>query len=225
VGLVSAISPTFYHHARDFEHVRHDIVLPWRVTQALPPPDCLRGCEDTNDEWHDALHFEACYRWLAQRVGFWPLWLAVGADDEDRRMSGYHTQFRKRAPGEERSNSVLFSWTQPPSAALRYLCYEHWYIVLNSVYYEGDCGCVDGAHPQAAWVSAQIEEWVMHPRRQPRAWLRAAAREPHSVQAVAPMLDLRSADSVWCRNQSVARDLIRMGFARERVRVQRMSAW
>jgi hypothetical protein len=209
------VKPLLYHHCREFEHVRYDIVIPWRITQALPPCTCPSASDiehlPAEDAYHDALHFEACYRWLAQRVGFWPLWLAVGASDEDRRMSGYSRQWQR---GRE-DNLVLFSWAQVPALDLRYLCYEHWYIVLNSVDYQG-------WHPRAAEVTPQIEKWVLHPRRSEREWLRAAAREVHSVQAVAPMLDLRTAEGVWCRNQATANALTAMGFERERVYVQRL---
>jgi hypothetical protein len=71
-------------------------------------------------------------------------------------------------------------------------------------------------------VTPQIESWVLHPRRSARAWLAAAARESYSVQAVAPMLDLRTADSVWCRNQKTRRKLLKMGFSPSQVCVHRL---
>jgi hypothetical protein len=54
-------------------------------------------------------------------------------------------------------------------------------------------------------------------------WLRCARNEPHSVQAVAPMLDLRTADQVWCRNQVTKVALIELGFDPEQVIVRRLA--
>jgi hypothetical protein len=211
------MTPLLYHHCRELVHTRYDLVVPWRVTQALPEP-AERDTGTVWDDWSLAEHMEASYRWLAQRVGFWPLWLAVGASDEDRRMSGYQLQWRRQS---ETANNVLFSWARPPTPTLHYLCYGHWHIVLNSVYYQGRYRQPD-YRAEVEGMTPQLESWVMHPRRQPRDWLRAAASEPHSVQAVVPLLDLRTADVLWCRNQAARKQLCDMGFAPERVLVRRL---
>lgn len=216
-----------YHHCRELEHVYYDVVLPWRLTHNHPEPPCSHegGC-DRYEDWHWAGHMEASYRWLAERVGYWPLWLAVGETDDDRRMTGYQNQWSRATPASDASNSVLFSWSEEPCASLRYLCYDHWHIILNSVWTE-EFGWVqrDGEHRRAyvAGVSPRSESWVFHASWKRGDWLRQARREPHTVQAVVPMLDLRSAEEIWCRNQAARRQLLSLGFDQNRVQVRRLA--
>ena len=218
-------APVLYHHARSVDHVRFGTVLPVRRTQLLPAPNCLAaGSCDWDDDWHFAWQFEAAYGWLAEEVGFWPLFLAVGATDEDRRMTGYQNQW-SRAPvwgscGRPR-DVVLFSWSTPPERVV-HLDYDHWHIVLGSA--------VNLCHHDRAHVSsprlelgdARVASWVMHRSWRQSAWLRHARRHPHTVQAVSPALDLAAADAVWAPNQRVARRLLRLGFSADRVAVQRL---
>jgi hypothetical protein len=57
----------------------------------------------------------------------------------------------------------------------------------------------------------------------PARWRRHARTHPASVQAVAPALDLASADAIWCRSQAARRMLIAKGFAADRVEVRRIA--
>lgn len=192
-----------FHHCRDLAHAGFGVVEPVRLTRLVPEPAC-DGAPCDDDEWHDALAFEAAYAWLAERQGFWPLFLAVGDDDEARRITGY-------AHG---SDPVLFSWRTAPAGCV-YSDHASWHIVLNSVRRDGHAARVEG-------LGARVPAMVLKPSYRPSAWLRLARAHPGWVQAAVPRLDLRSADAVWCRNRAARRELLARGFARERVEVRRV---
>jgi hypothetical protein len=207
--------PLLYHHARPLAHVHHGAVAPVRETGVVPAPGCAagNGACDWGDAWHVALHMEAAYGWLAERVGFWPLFLAVGEGDDDRRVTGYQNQWpRHWVPPRD---LVLFSWPEPPAGAV-HCCHDHWNIVLNSVRHGG------GRHElRVELEDARAESWVLHRSWSRTDWQRHARRSPGSVQAVAPALDLAAADEVWAPNRHVARVLAGLGF--ERVAVRRLA--
>jgi hypothetical protein len=217
-----------YQHCRELDHVRYDVGLGYRYTHAHAEPDCARsggGCDFT-ERWHHAFYFEAAYRWLAERVGFWPLWLAVGGSDDDRRRTSYHDQFRRAwADGVGVANPVLFSWREKPSPLLRYPCFEHWSTIsLTGI----DCQPPQASGPRqhrsvCPPADPRAQTWILHPSWSEGDWLRRAGLVPRSVQAVAPMLDLRSADAVWCRNQPTRRRLVEIGFDPGRVQVRRLA--
>jgi len=163
---------------------------------------------------------------LAERTGFWPLFLAVGSTDNDLRMTGYANQFQRPSPTVEvPNNSVLFSWLRSPSTHLRYTCYDHWHIALNCVSYPDYPHSDDKKRHRTEIVgmTPQMESWVFHNSWKESDWLRMARRDPHSVQGVVPQLDLRSADEVWCRNKGTRRELLRMGFREDQVIVKRLA--
>ena len=206
-----------WHHSRSVEDAPFAVVHGQRRTETLPPPRCSSGepC-DWNDEWHWAFYWEALFEWLAERVGFWPIFLSVGASDDDRLMTGYSNQWLRRPPATI-ANAVLFSYASEPDAAA-YSDYGWWHCVLNGL------GPLE-AHRELERVHAPspYEERMILKRSWSRSrWLGKAASDPHSVQAVVPRLDLRAADEVWCRNQTTRRELLRRGFSAERVHVRRL---
>lgn len=128
--------PLTYHHCRELAHVRH------RAVHAVRPFP-----RSTGDLVHPDRHDEVAYAWMADRCGFWPLWLAVGDDEVARRLTGYPNQWRRllvSAPDPERCldrrrgdvpSDVLFSWADAPAGVV-HSDYHNWHLVLNSVEYE-----------------------------------------------------------------------------------------
>lgn len=215
-----------YHHCRNIDHVLYDIVIPYRPHIHLPVPDCSGHCNF--DDWHTYLDYDTAYRWLAERTGFWPLWLAVGADEDAIYMTGYASQFTRiiswskegnkyRKTGEFPSD-VLFSWQQAPQGAF-YLDYSNWHVVLNSVYLH----CKDGHQAEIRDISSWWERQILRPSWKKSDWQRVTIRGTHSVQAVCPQLDLRSADLVRVRNKKEKIRLEKMGF--RNVEVWRIKTW
>jgi len=219
-----------FHHARQLAHVVHGAVRPVKLTEVLPP-SCRETDCDWGDPWHDALYFEAAYQWLAERAGFWPLFLSVGSGERDRALTGYQNQWRRirsqdhdetryRGPGEF-PNLVLFSYRHAPASAI-FNDFGYWHLVLNCI----DWAACSGHHLQQVPLSAREERLVLKRSWSSSDWLRKARRDPGSVQAVVPELDLAAADEVWCRNEATRGHLIALGFAPGRVRVQRIRvAW
>lgn len=217
-----------FHHSRPLAYSPYDLVLPTRLTD-LSSPTCPKPTAAKPycpwDDWHDALHMEAAYRWLAERVGFWPLFLAVGSGEDTLRMTGYEHQFARilawhksgntyRAKGDFPSDA-LFSWREPP-ALVRFTDYSWWHVVLNS--HE-----LVGRHRYALRdISPYYERCILRPSWNQARWLTKALKEPGSTQAVAPQLDLRSADLVRVRSKQARAQLLERGFTPKRVEVWRM---
>lgn len=178
-------------HCIDLEHARPHVV------NGVP-------------EWSDP-DFIGAYRWLRDRVGFWPVWLAW-ARPPDVAMTGYDAQFRRRSADEELADRVLFMWHLPPHPRLVFSHHGYWHIVLNSFHGER----------QHSPVTSGPERWVLAPARTRERRRQLACRRHSSVQAVVPDLDLAAADRIWCRNLMARRTLIERGFPPQRVEVRRV---
>jgi hypothetical protein len=155
------------------------------------------------DEW-----LEPAYEWLAGIVGFWPLFLAVGAGKSALRETGYANQWTQLGRG---TNEVLFSWREAPADGMVFSDVMWWTAVINAL------------EPPDVWeIDSVLRRRLFRPDRRQEDWVRAASRGVH-VQAVAPAVDLSTANAIWCRNQRTRRDLVRMGFAPAVVQVRRVA--
>ena len=205
-----------FHHCRDLERVAFDVVSGAPVRDTLPEPECRTSMDcDRSDDWHDRMYYEAAYAWLAEQVGFWPTFLGVGAGYDAWVITGYDRQWMRRdAPTPPRSR-VLMSWERAPEGCV-FTDYMAWHVVLGSIQWE------PGHRLRVRGIGDPIRRSVLKPSWRTSDWLRFAARNPGWVQAVVPSLDLRTADTVWCRNRAARAELVRRGFAPERVAVRRI---
>ncbi|MEK6846302.1 MAG: hypothetical protein AABY26_06065 [Nanoarchaeota archaeon] len=158
-----------------------------------------------NSEYADPC-FKDAYSWLEKEVGFYPLFLAVGATEEDIRMTGYQNQWRRILSGGSNGktyrkrrilpNEVLFSFEEIDGV---FMDYGYWHIALN-----------------AAHNNYQITDYekklIFKPSWSKSDWLRKARKTPHSVQLVTPKLYLPDAHRVLIRNQQTKKLLESMGF-------------
>lgn len=163
--------------------------------------------------------FMPAYRWAENRLGFFPLFLAVGTD-ESIAMTGYSNQWRRllgnehdadgklckvyRKRGEYPSN-VLFVLDAEDIADAVFTDYMAWHLVLNETMNGGT-------------VSERYASMVLKRSWSRSRWLLHSWRHAHSVQALVPALDLRQAKAVWVRNQKAQRKLVAMGFANVQVK-------
>lgn len=162
--------------------------------------------------------------WLESKIGFYPLFLAVGGTLGDVEMTGYAYQWKrivrtipdKSRPRKMRNvlakagdipNRVLFSYSDPPSEDIKYVDYGAWFIALNSSHCDYKIG-------------KRETSMILKPSWTPSDWLRMARKHPHHVMAVIPKLDLRRADRIWVRNMNMAKLLTDMGF--KGVKVKRL---
>ncbi len=209
------MSGLLFHHARDLPYVRHGVVRHSPLSGLLAAPDCSGGCERPNDPFHDALWMDAAYAWVAERVGFWPVFLAAGAGDEDRWMTGYQDQWR-RAPaarGEEkpRASKVLFSWGAPPPGTV-FMDFLAWHMVLNSV----EVSPEDPHRPRLRPLPGFYERQIWKRSWRQSGWMRMARRNPAASRASLPSSTWRaptrsgaatkpSASSSWISGSTRAR--------------------
>lgn len=189
-----------YHHARPLEYSLYSVV---RQEQGV-----------------DFFDFEGAYRWLEKEVGFYPLFLAVGPTEEDKRMTGYQNQWRRllargkdlreyRKKGEI-DNQVLLSFLNISDGI--FMDYEYWHIVLNSALNDYE-------------VNKWVKKLIFRPTWNKNRWLDYAEREPHSVQLIVPELDLREAEVVWVRNRKTQEELKNIGFPNVEVRRLAVDRW
>jgi len=207
-----------FHHARELDHVCFGVVRQERVSRLLgpEPTDCLRsGGPCPIDDWHEeAVWMEPAYDWLAERIGFYPLFLAVGDVEKVSRITGYDDQFRRKHRPRRLRNKVLFSFADLPEP-VRFQDYDAWHFTIG--------GAMElGTHHREVVVPPYWERLILKRSYRRSDWLRLARRHPGSVQATVPQLDLRRADRIWCRNKDTARRLARMGFDPERIEVRRV---
>lgn len=171
-----------YHHARALEHSAYGIVMQ------------ERGVDKD---------YAGAYEWVEHAVGFYPLFLAVGATTDDIKMTGYQNQWgRKLGPNLYRQkgdiqNQVLFSFTDVSKGV--FMDDANWHIVLNS----------ENSNYQ---ITNRERSMIFRPSWSTSDWLRYARKNPHSVQMVVPELDLRKAASVSVRNKTTQQYMEQHGF-------------
>jgi len=149
-----------FHHCMPVAGVEHGTIRPDR---SLSSPDFLPA-----------------YEWLEQEIGFFPLFIAVGASDEVIRMSGYTDNWRVFAGCEggikqyrrkgEFPNLALFSFRSVDGV---FMDYVDWHIALNA--------CMKGHH-----VSPFGKRRIFKPYWKKHRWIQAALQGTNLVQIVIP---------------------------------------
>jgi hypothetical protein len=203
---IKRANPLFFFHCIPLERVRHGVFFPDRKF---------------SDE-----EFRPEYEWLAAEVGFYPIFLAVGNDIDDRaaQLSGYSDQWLTNLGGEiladgsnkdlrrragEFPNYVLFAFELDKVSGLRlYNDYLAWHTVMMQ---HCNSGCVKESARKALFKRSWNEA----------KWLRKAALDGKNVQAVVPNLNLDDAFVAYVRNEKTRHDLLTRGF--KNVVVKRVS--
>jgi hypothetical protein len=219
------MSDLLFHHARELAYVHHGVVRGERGARrralVLESGRCVHHFAGVDFDARMDLTFHAAYGRVAERVGFWPVFLAVGSDDEDRRMTGYQDQWRRwrTTDGEESrpQSRVLFSWRHAPPAMV-FMDFAAWHVVLNAVEFDGE----NVRDPSVRRLPPSDERRIWKRSWRAADWVRVARRGLVGVQAVVPELDLRTADELWCRNEACAKQLANAGFDATRVVVRRL---
>jgi hypothetical protein len=140
---------------------------------------------------------------------------ATRYEEQFRRVVGWSpaTGTIRRRRGEF-PNRVMFSWYSAPPAAVG-MDFDLWHIVLNSVDTVASPGR-DGRF-LVKEIGARDRRGIFKPSWALHRWALKARRDPGSVQAVAPELDLRTADEIWCRNGTTRKQLAALGFESARI--------
>ena len=232
-----------FHHSRCFAHTVYGVVRQKRWKHANPLFDQHnkdvegkplmneharqgkphRGCDCDFCEWCEQVtDWEPCYEWIESRVGFFPLFLAVGTNPLSARITGYADQWRRDVKAPHNSQ-VLFSWEQKPHAQLVYQDFERWEFIMCDIMNSR----VHGKYlkPSEVVISRGDEKALWKRSWGPADWRRKSHEQAHSVQAVVPELDLRTADLVRCRSQETRKQLVRLGWEPNAVKVERWPVW
>jgi hypothetical protein len=162
--------------------------------------------------------FHPAYEWVEERLGFFPLFLAVGTLEDVAWMTGYQENWRV-VTGSERAKSgyrkIFRKKGEFPNLALLsfesaegvFMDYDYWHIALNA--------CMNGSV-----VSRKEESWIFKSSWTKSRWIRAARAGTHSVQLVVPALPLTECREIRVRNAVTRRLIEGRGF--ENVRVSRI---
>ncbi len=171
---------------------------------------------------HSSKEYLPAYKWLEERVGYFPMFLAAGNEDEAPYTTGYHNQWRvslsqKKCPKSGRlvtlkrrkagrfPNLVMFRFDEAPSNCT-FMDSSWWAIsVMN--------GLTQGILPAEPDVKRVFKRSWSRNR-----WLNKAAADGCSVELVVPQLDLSKTSSVWVRNQATADRLTQLGYTNVQVR-------
>lgn len=187
-------SDFFFHHARPIEYS-----FPGEVHQSIP--------REENGEIDESYH--TAFSWMETQVGFYPLFLAVGNEQQALSMTGYQLQWKK---SYQSNNSILFSFKEKPSNGV-FNDWMYWSnVILNSFIPDHDISERDKKHLfKYSWPNSR--------------WIREAKKDPLSVQLVVPKLDLTTADLISVRNNKTKTLLERRGFTQP-IEVRRIhSRW
>ena len=157
--------------------------------------------------------FKKAYKWLEGEVGFYPLFLSVGATEEDMRMTGYQNQWRRlivmskerneyRKKGEF-PNYVLFSFEEVEGV---FMDFDNWnlYALNNCMNNKPVTDCGRKIIFEKFWTKSR--------------WLRRVKRNPGTVQLVTPKLYLPDAKRIFVRNKKTKELLESKGFRNVRVK-------
>lgn len=213
------MSDLVYHHCTPYNQVKNEPIY---------GDPAFTSLDDDCPSWRESSVY--AFRWLEERVGFYPLFLAVGATEDDIRMTGYQNQWRRVAsyskagneyvkPGEFKNN-VLFSFRHVNGVFTDYMIWNIIYgSLINVLNFKDDPEFQKELMEEA---NRPFLSKLMFKKSYSRAdWLRFARKNPHHVQLLAPRLDLRAADRVWVRNEWTAEVLRRRGF--KNVETKRLS--
>jgi len=188
-----------FHHSRPLASVEYGMVLP------------LRGKVDRE--------LLPAYEWLEGKIGFFPLFLAVGNQEWQLQMTGYQDQWRRlisydfkaqkrlyRRKGES-PNYCLFSFAEGDILEGVFIDESAWWISI--------CGAFLNRRPDHI-SKAQIRS--VFKRSWPRSrWLREA-KIGLAINLLVPSLDLSRARRIWARNKTTKELLEGMGFKNTQVR-------
>jgi len=182
------VEEELFHHSRDLVATKYGVIRP--------------------DPKYSDPDFLPAYRWLEERVGFFPLFVAVGNSNSARWNTGYQNQWRVKVGYDldsqrpiyrkkgEFPNEALFSF-----ADLSGIFYDSgwWCIVLND--------CLNSNH-----VDKQTQRCLFKASRSKSKWLNQAKKNPGSVELIVPFLDLSRATTIWVRNQKTKKVVETLGF-------------
>lgn len=205
-----------FYHARPLHCVIFGPVRGAPYSFRLEGCSCTGDCKDRLDAYHIAVELEAAYRWMEEKVGFWPLFFAVG-DEEVIGLTGWEeTPPAMRTdvtgatdPMTANDARILFAWyTAPPG--LIYTRYDAWCSVLNAIQIGVD-------RPHKCFIGQIPEEEVraiFEPSLTESEWIACAVDPscPFSVQGIVPEIDLGTADEVWCSDAASRNRLVQLGF-------------
>lgn len=188
-----------YHHCRELDSIR-----PYQIEHhpRYADPDFLPS-----------------YRWLEKKIGFFPIFFAVGKSIHDLYMTGYNGQFRtydcwgfgERGPRrKQQPNYVLFSYKHVPGI---FTDFDDWDTLLRLAT-QHDPNIYKDAKKKPRielWLCKKIFK-LRENLRSDRTWIRQAIRKPYSVQLVTKYFDATKADRLLCRNQTTKEYLESCGY-------------
>jgi hypothetical protein len=180
----------------------------------MPASGVIRG-NIVPDRTRSFPDFLPAYEWVEERLGFFPLFLAVGRLDEIAWMTGYQDNWRVVTGGEtgesgyrkicrkkgEFPNLALLSFESVDGV---FMDYDYWHIALN-------------AFMNGSRVSRQEESWIFKHSWTKSRWIHAALAGTHQVQLVTPALPLTEAREIRVRNTATRSLIEGRGFGEVRV--------
>lgn len=223
-----------FHHCTNLDTLHYGVAVPHPKFTARPT-----GLSPKTDGFDD--YYIRTFRWWERKMGFYPMFLAVGSTELDIRMTGYPNQWCKIIESSSKNiggkkvklpnggfktvggrwlqiNKLRKAGTFPNYVLLSFdnvdgvfTDFDAWHIAMNGA----------GNDRKGDWDMKPHEmRQLVKPSWNRADWLRLSRNDPHRVQMLVPQLDFRKACRVWVRNQETKARVEDMGF--QNVRVKRM---
>jgi hypothetical protein len=175
------------------------------------------------DPAYSSPDFLPAYEWLADQIGFFPHFVSVGTDNDALYRTGYQDQWRVWDGGDfvngtfrknyrkkgEFPNEVLLSFEHLDGIFMDYMS---WHIAINA--------CTNGRS-----VSKSETKMILKPSWTDSRWLRAAAKQTHTIDLLVRELPINTAAGVWVRNRATQKVMEQKGFKNvevARIRIEKI---
>ncbi len=180
----------FYHHARPIETIDRS-----KIARQVDPLTWA-----TKEEYEYFEPFSRLYGAIKKVIGFYPVFMAVGPRKEDMQMTGIFRQKEQRFSPRGKEY-VLFSFSGNNLRSPVFCDYAVW----DGIWADFSLS------PRTELTPKEIES-LLKPEWKISDWMKLLAREPGSVQALVPQLDLARADRVCAPSERARETLVAMGF-------------
>jgi len=177
------IKPYTYHHSRPIDFVN------------FGPVKQLSPLKTQPEDPEYAQILDSGYKFIEKRLGFYPLFLAVGRTNSDLFLTGFQDS---DISSEPKTRTALFSFQDKPRNGV-FMDFHQWNVSVLNMHWSG-------APTDREIQSIFKPSWIRND------WISYANKFPGSVQMVVPDLDLSFADMVTVKSNEDKNLLTKLGF-------------
>lgn len=179
-------------------------------------------CAVNSDSEDLDLHEKNLRSWLESIVGFNPVFIICGNHFMVFEYTGYANQFAKLISRSKKGSELRKKGEFPNQVMFSF----DTIIPLNYIYHEWIGAMNDLAYGMS--IEEVTEKWshdVLKPDYSPEKWKEIARKNPGSVYAIVPEVDLRTATSIYVRNRLAEQQLEKRNFDTKKIKIERAKVY